>query len=79
LELSAGQVDLEQVMHDGTKIQAQGSPSSFRGEKGVRERLENARRGVEALGDPDNEQQQSRRDAAQRGKRLECWNKRWRN
>jgi transposase len=63
---AAGQVDLEQVMHDGTRIQAQGSPSSFRREKGVRERLENARRVVEALGDPDNEQQQSRRDAARR-------------
>lgn len=61
---TAGLVDLEQVMHDGTKIQAQGSPSSFRREKTVRERLEKARQVVEALGNPEDEQKQSRRDAA---------------
>jgi transposase len=61
---AAGEVDLEQVMHDGTKIQAQASPSSFRREKSLRQSMDNARRVVEALGDPDDEQKQSRRDAA---------------
>ncbi len=62
----AGLVELEQVMHDGTKIQAQASASSFRREKTVRERLEHARRVVEELGDPEEEQKPSRREAAQR-------------
>jgi len=31
----AGMVDLEQVMHDGTKIQAQGSGNSLRREKSL--------------------------------------------
>ncbi|MBI4874443.1 MAG: hypothetical protein HY822_07410 [Acidobacteria bacterium] len=48
---TAGLVDLAQVMHDGSKIQAQASPSSFRREKTVGERLEQARRAVEELGD----------------------------
>jgi transposase len=61
---TAGLVDLEQVMHDGTKIQAQGSGSSFRREKTVRTQLEKARQVVEELGDPEDEQKQSRRDAA---------------
>jgi transposase len=61
---AAGQVDLEQVMHDGTKIQAQASPRSFRGEKTVRESLERARRVVEELSDPEDEGKQSRREAA---------------
>jgi transposase len=63
---AAGQVDLDQVMHDGTKIQAQASPGSFRREKTVREAMEKARRVVKELGDPDDEQKQSRRDAARR-------------
>ncbi len=62
----AGLVDLEQVMHDGTKIQAQASASSFRREKTLRERLEKARRVVEELGQPDDEQKQTRREAARR-------------
>jgi transposase len=62
----AGLVDLEQVMHDGTKIEAQASRNSFRREKTVQKRLEQARRVVEQLGDPEDEQQQSRREAAQR-------------
>ena len=60
----AGLVDLEQVMHDGTKIEAQASRNSFRREKTVQKRLEQARRVVEQLGDPEDEQQQSRREAA---------------
>lgn len=62
----AGLVDLEQVMHDGTKIQAQASPSSLRREKTVRKRLEQARQVVEELGDPEDEQRQTRRAAARR-------------
>lgn len=63
---AAGQVDLEQVMHDGTKIQAQASAGSFRREKTVREGMEKARQLVEELSDPDDEQKQSRQQAAQR-------------
>jgi len=62
----AGLVDLEQVMHDGTKVQAQGSGSSFRREKTVRERLEKARQVVKELGDPEDERKQTRREAARR-------------
>jgi transposase len=62
----AGLVDLEQVMHDGTKIQAQASGSSFRREKTVRERLEQAQRVVAEFGDPENEPKQTRREAARR-------------
>lgn len=62
----AGLVDLEQVMHDGTKIQAQASGNSFRREKTVRERLEKARRVVEQLGDPEDEQRQTRREGVRR-------------
>ena len=53
-------------MHDGTKIQAQASGSSFRREKTVRERWERAWRVVEELGDPEDEPKQTRRDAARR-------------
>ena len=63
---AAGQVDLEQVMHDGTKIQAQASASSFRREKTVQEALERARRVVEELSDPEDEGKQSRREAVRR-------------
>jgi len=63
---AAGHVDLEQVMHDGTKIQAQASPGSFRREKTVREAMEKARRLVEELSDPDDEQKQSQREVARR-------------
>jgi transposase len=66
----AGMVDLEQVMHDGTKIQAQGSGSSFRREKTIVERLEKARAVVQELSDPEAEaeeataRQQARRQRA---------------
>jgi transposase len=62
----AGMVDLEQVMHDGTKVQAQASGNSLRREKTLRERLKQARKVVAELGDPDDDQKQSRRDAARR-------------
>jgi transposase len=62
----AGLVSLEQVMQDGTKIQAQASGNSFRREKTVRERLQRARKVVAELGNPDDEEKASRRQAARR-------------
>ena len=46
----AGLVSLEQVMQDGTKIQAQASGNSFRREKTIRERLQQAREVVARVG-----------------------------
>jgi transposase len=62
----AGLVSLEQVMQDGTKIQAQASGNSFRREKTIRERLQQAREVVRELGNPDDEEKTSRRQAARR-------------
>ena len=62
----AGLVTLDQVMHDGTKIQAQASGSSFRREKTVRERLERAREVVAELEDPDDDKKLARREAVRR-------------
>jgi hypothetical protein len=62
----AGLVSLEQVMQDGTKIQAQASGNSFRREKTIRERLQQAREVVRELGNPDDEEKPSRRQAARR-------------
>jgi transposase len=62
----AGLVSLDQVMQDGTKIQAQASGNSFRREKTVRERLERAREVVTELGKADEEAKPSRRQAARR-------------
>jgi transposase len=62
----AGLVSLDRVMHDGTKIQAQASGSSFRREDTVRERLQRAREVVTELGNPEDEQKPSRRQAALR-------------
>lgn len=45
-------VDLDRVMHDGTKIRAQAGADTFRGEKTVRERLRQAQELVAARGDP---------------------------
>jgi transposase len=47
-----GLVNLERVMHDGTKIRAQAGAGSFRREKTLREHLEEARQTVEQMGDP---------------------------
>jgi hypothetical protein len=44
-----GLIDLERVMHDGTKIKACASKGTFRGEKRVEEHLEIARRHVEEM------------------------------
>lgn len=46
---SEGLVSLERVMNDGTKIKAQASRHSFRGQKKIKEHLAAARKHVEAL------------------------------
>ena len=62
----AGLIDLETVMHDGTKIQAQCSSHSFRHEKTLRERLEQARQVVGELSDPEDDSLPTRREARRR-------------
>ena len=67
-----GLLSLEQVMHDGTKIQAKASGDTLRREKTVREHLERAREVVESMGDPRQEGPESkRREAAQKRARRE--------
>jgi hypothetical protein len=62
----AGIVNLEQVMHDGTKIRAQAGADTFRREKTMRERLKQAREAVNPMSDPRAEQaSKTRREAAQ--------------
>lgn len=51
----AGLVSLKQVMHDGSKIRAQAGGNSFRREKTLRERLEEAQKLVAEMGDPRGE------------------------
>lgn len=60
-----GLVDLEQVMHDGTKIRAQAGADTFRREKTLRERVEQARQVVQQMGDAWGEDARDRRQAAQ--------------
>jgi len=67
-------ITLEEVMQDGTKIQAQASGKTFRREKTLREHVERARLQVEALRDPlaepaVNRRQQAARERASREKR----------
>lgn len=69
----AGLVDLDRVMHDGTKIQAQASANSFRREKTLRERLEQAGAVVQQLGDPDQEEPTSKQEARRRRAARERW------
>jgi transposase len=69
-----GLITLEEVMQDGTKIQAQASGKTFRREKTLREHVERARLQVEALRDPlaepaVNRRQQAARERASREKR----------
>lgn len=47
-----GLITLQQVMQDGTKIQAQASGRSFRQEDSIREHLTRAQKHVEEMGDP---------------------------
>lgn len=56
-------LNLERVMHDGTKVRAQAGVDSFRREKTVQEHLDRARKVVEQMGDP--REDRDRREAAQ--------------
>ena len=51
-----GLITLEQVMQDGTKIRAAASPRSYQWESSIREHWDRARRRVEEMGDPRNEE-----------------------
>lgn len=73
-----GLVNLEQVMHDGTKIRTQAGADSLRREKSLGERMEQARQAVAQMGDPEgkapaNDRQKAARErvARERLKRLE--------
>jgi transposase len=61
-------LDLEHVMHDGTKIRAHAGADSFRRQKTVEEHLARARNLVKEMGDP--RENRSRREAAQQ--RVAC-------
>jgi transposase len=74
----AGVINLEQVMHDGTKIRAQAGADSFRRQKTIEERLQRAREVVAAMGDPraeapakDRRQAARERAARERAESLE--------
>jgi transposase len=62
----AGQVDLERVMHDGTKVRAQAGAGSFRREKTIRERLKRAKELVAQLEEGEGEAEDARREAARK-------------
>ena len=66
-----GLITLEQVVQDGTKIKAQAASDSFQGAAKIGEHLERARRRVREMGEPDQEQNQSRVEQAQRRARRE--------
>jgi len=66
---SEGLVSLERVMHDGTKIKACAGADSFRREERLREHLEAARKQVEAMGDPREEEPARKRAAQERALR----------
>lgn len=61
-----GQLSLDRVMHDGTKIRAQAGADSFRREKSLREHLERARQVVQSMGDPREEEAPNQRQKAAR-------------
>jgi transposase len=76
---SEGLVNLQQVMHDGSKIRTQAGGDSFRREKTLRQRLQEARELVKQMGDPEAEpaakdRQQAARERAlrERAERLEA-------
>jgi transposase len=67
---SEGWVDLEQVMHDGTKIRAQAGADTMRRKETLQRHLEKARQVVKELGNPEDEGGSKRRRAArERGAR----------
>jgi transposase len=61
-----GLVSLERVMHDGTRIKACAGADSFRREERLKEHLEAARKQVEAMGDPGEEEPTRKRAAQER-------------
>ena len=63
---SEGLVSLERVMHDGTRIKACAGADSFRREERLKEHLEAARRQVESMGNP-REEEPTRKGAAREG------------
>ncbi len=66
---SEGLVSLERVMHDGTRIKACAGADSFRREERLKEHLEAARKQVEAMGDPREEEPRRKRAAQERAVR----------
>jgi len=64
-----GLVSLERVMHDGTRIKACAGADSFRREERLKEHLETARKQVEAMGDPREEEPKRKRSAQERALR----------
>ena len=64
-----GLVSLERVMHDGTRIKAHAGADSFRREERLKEHLEAARKQVEAMGDPREEESTRKRAAQERALR----------
>jgi hypothetical protein len=66
---SEGLVSLERVMHDGTRIKACAGADSFRREERLRAHLEAARKQVEAMGDPRQEELTRKRAALERAVR----------
>jgi transposase len=66
---SEGLVSLERVMHDGTKIKACAGSDSFRREDRLKGHLEKARKQVEAMGDPREEEPARKRAARERAVR----------
>ena len=66
---SEGLVSLERVMHDGTRIKACAGSDSFRREESLKEHLEAARKQVEAMGDPRQEEPTRKRAAQERALR----------
>lgn len=66
---SQGLMNLERVMHDGTKIRAQAGVDTFRREKSLKEHLQRAREAVKAMGDPRADESAAQRAAKERGAR----------
>jgi len=66
---SEGLVSLERVMHDGTRIKACAGADSFRRQERLMEHLEAARKQVEAMGDPREEEPARKRAAQERAAR----------
>jgi transposase len=65
---AAGLADLKRVMQDGTKIKAQASRDSFRGEDTIRQHLKLAQEHIQAMGEPNSEELSQRAlKARQRG------------